>query len=83
MAKVRNVMTMSRNGQVSIPAEIRARWGSRRLIVVDMGEYAIVRPVDPDAIERLRGILKGPGPSTAELRRQEREAEAEREETHG
>jgi bifunctional DNA-binding transcriptional regulator/antitoxin component of YhaV-PrlF toxin-antitoxin module len=31
------VMTVARNGQVSIPAAARARWNAREVVVVDLG----------------------------------------------
>jgi bifunctional DNA-binding transcriptional regulator/antitoxin component of YhaV-PrlF toxin-antitoxin module len=32
------VMKVSSNGQVSIPAEARARWNADRVVVVDLGD---------------------------------------------
>jgi AbrB family looped-hinge helix DNA binding protein len=37
-----HVMTISRNGQVSIPAETRARWNTRRVVVVDLGDRVVM-----------------------------------------
>lgn len=74
-----HVMTVSRNGQVSIPAAARARWKAKKVVVVDMGDYVVVRPVSDDPIRELRGVLRGRGPSTDEMRRMDREEEAERE----
>jgi bifunctional DNA-binding transcriptional regulator/antitoxin component of YhaV-PrlF toxin-antitoxin module len=47
MAAIEHLMTMSRNGQVSIPAQTRARWGTRKVIVVDLGDRVVMRPA-PD-----------------------------------
>lgn len=43
------------NGQVSLPAALRHRWAVGEVIVVDRGDYAVIRPVVKDAIRLLRG----------------------------
>lgn len=48
-------------GQVSIPAEVRERWGAANVLIRDEGEQIVVTPVADDPIEALRGILKGKG----------------------
>ena len=68
---------VTRNGQISLPAEIRRRWGAASVIVIDGGDYAIVRPVPDDVVSALRGSYAGPGPTAEESRRAEREAEGE------
>ena len=73
------VMKISSNGQVSIPAEARARWGADRMIVVDLGDRIVMRPMPDDPIGDLRGKYKGRGPSSDEARRQARLEDAERE----
>lgn len=76
-------MTVSRNGQVSIPAAVRARWRTDedvladKVVVVDMGDYIVVGPALKDPIRQLRGKYAGRGPSTDEMRRQDREEDAE------
>ncbi|MXZ47157.1 MAG: AbrB/MazE/SpoVT family DNA-binding domain-containing protein [Chloroflexi bacterium] len=73
------VMKVSSNGQVSIPAEARARWGADRMIVVDLGDRIVMRPMPDDPIGDLRGKYAGRGPSTDEARRQARLEDAENE----
>lgn len=68
--------TISRGGQVSIPAEIRHRWGVSRVILVDRGDAIELRPLPDDPIAAALGSLKGPGPTTDEIRAQLREEEA-------
>ncbi len=68
------------NGQMSLPAELRHRWGSRSVVVVDRGDYAIVRPVPDDVPGALAGAYSGPGPSTDDLRALERAQDAGRDE---
>ena len=70
---------VTRNGQVSLPAAIRRRWNTASVLVIDRGDYAIVRPVPGDIVGTLRGSHAGPGPTSEELRGAEREAEAEAE----
>ncbi len=72
-------MTLSRNGQVSIPAQTRARWNTRQLIVVDLGDRVVMRPVSTHPIAELRGKYRGQGPATDTARGQERRAQAARE----
>ena len=72
-------MTVSRNGQVSIPAEARARWASRRVTVVDLGDRIVMRPLPEDPVAALRGKYAGRGPDSDRARRAARRAEAVRE----
>jgi AbrB family looped-hinge helix DNA binding protein len=67
---------VSRNGQVSIPAAVRHRWGTATVLVIDRGDYAIIRPVPDDPIGSLRGAHAGPGPASEEARSANRAAEA-------
>lgn len=69
-------MKISRNGQVSLPASTRKRWNADRVLVVDRGDYLIMRPYPDDPIRALRGKYKNhPGPSADEARRLFREEE--------
>lgn len=69
---------VSGNGQVSIPAAIRRRWGDREVIIIDKGDRVIVRPVL--SLDELAGRYKDvPGPTTDEMRAMEREEEARHE----
>ena len=65
-------MTISRNGQVSIPADTRARWNTRHVIVVDLGDRVVLRPATVAPAAELQGKYRGRGPSADEARRQER-----------
>ena len=81
MAAVRAKVT--RNGQVSLPAELRHRWGAGSVLVIDRGDYAIVRPIPEDIVTSLRGSHAGPGPASEQARAADREAEAEAEARRG
>lgn len=78
MTAVSYVMTVSRNGQVSIPAEARSRWKARRVMVVDLGDRVVVRPLPDDEVDALEGKYRGRGPATDEARRHARQEEVSR-----
>ena len=44
-------------GQVSIPAEIRRRWETSRVVIEDEGDRIVVRPISEDTISALHGSL--------------------------
>lgn len=67
---------VSRNGQVSVPAAVRHRWGTSTVLIIDRGDYAIVRPVPDDPIAALRGAYAAPGPATDAARAADRAADA-------
>ncbi|MBA2438510.1 MAG: AbrB/MazE/SpoVT family DNA-binding domain-containing protein [Acidimicrobiia bacterium] len=73
-----HTMTVSRNGQVSIPADTRARWQTRRVLVVDLGDRIVMRPLDDRPVEDLEGKYRGAGPSTDQARRRARAEESAR-----
>lgn len=70
------LVRVSRNGQVSVPAAVRHRWGTSTVLVVDRGDYAIVRPVPDDPIAALCGAYAAPGPTADEARAADRAGEA-------
>lgn len=72
------VMRISRNGQVSVPAEARARWKTRRLIVVDLGDRVVMRPAPEQPVDELEGKYRGRGPASDSTRRDARRQEASR-----
>jgi bifunctional DNA-binding transcriptional regulator/antitoxin component of YhaV-PrlF toxin-antitoxin module len=72
----RYVITVSSSGQVSIPAEARSRWKAEQVLVVDVGDRVVVRPLPADPIVALRGKYRGRGPSTERARREARGEDA-------
>jgi len=71
---------ISKGGQVSIPAAVRHRWGTNRVLVEDRGDALVFRPLPNDPIGAARGSLRAEGrgtPSSAAVRRQTRAEEAE------
>lgn len=71
-------MKVSVNGQVSIPARARARWQPDRVVIVDLGDRLIIRPLSDDPISNLRGRYRGQGPPTSTARDHERAADSSR-----
>jgi AbrB family looped-hinge helix DNA binding protein len=73
---------ISRGGQITVPAEVRKRWGTTNLLVEDHGDSLVLRPIPADPIGAAMGSLAGPGPTTdedrAEARREEASAERRR-----
>jgi bifunctional DNA-binding transcriptional regulator/antitoxin component of YhaV-PrlF toxin-antitoxin module len=68
---------VTRNGQISLPAELRHRWQSGAVLVIDRGSYAIVRPIPADVVSDLQGAHAGPGPTSEQARAVERAREEE------
>ena len=64
---------------MAIPEEARERWGADEVVVVDLGDRVVMRPRSENPIRALRGKYRGRGPSTDEMRREDREVDAERE----
>jgi bifunctional DNA-binding transcriptional regulator/antitoxin component of YhaV-PrlF toxin-antitoxin module len=79
MTAASHVMTISRNGQVSIPAEARSRWKTRRVLVVDLGDRVVMRPLVEDPVGDLEGKYRGRGPDTEQARTRARRADVARE----
>lgn len=74
-------LMISKGGQISVPADIRKRWQTRRLRLEDRGDEIVITPAPEDPIAAARGVFKGRSTYTSdELRRLEREEQAEIEE---
>ena len=67
------------SGQISLPAALRRRWGVERVLVVDRGDYALVRPMPDDIVGFLRGSVQGSGRTLEDIRADERAADTRRE----
>lgn len=50
-------MKISKGGQISIPAEIRHRWGTSTLALTDEGERIVLEPSADDPIAAADGAL--------------------------
>jgi AbrB family looped-hinge helix DNA binding protein len=73
------VMKVSSNGQVSIPAEARARWNVEQVVMVDLGDRVVVRPLPDEPVEELKGKYRRHRASSDRVRRQSRIEDAARE----
>ena len=70
--------TMTSKGQIVIPSVLRRKYGLKggiRIRLVDDGEQIILKPITPEYVHKLRGMLKGKGGLRAlvEDRRMEKE----------
>jgi AbrB family looped-hinge helix DNA binding protein len=70
------VMKISSNGQVSIPAEARARWNVEQVVMVDLGDRVVVRPLPDEPVRELRGKYRGRGTTSDRIRLQSRIGDA-------
>jgi bifunctional DNA-binding transcriptional regulator/antitoxin component of YhaV-PrlF toxin-antitoxin module len=73
-------LAISSGGQISVPAAVRKRWGTRTVLAEDQGDQLVLRPAPDDPIASVRGIfaeeMRG-GPSIDKLRATARSEEAE------
>jgi AbrB family looped-hinge helix DNA binding protein len=74
------LMKVTQGGQISIPADVRRRWNTDRVVVIDTPDGLIVRPFDPNAADRIMGTYARRGAmTTEEMRRTARNEDAKRE----
>jgi bifunctional DNA-binding transcriptional regulator/antitoxin component of YhaV-PrlF toxin-antitoxin module len=75
------IARISKGGQIQVPAEVRRRWGTDRVLIEDEGAVLRIEPLPDDPIGAAMGSLKGKlKMSSDEARRQFREEEIEAEE---
>lgn len=70
-------LKISSNGQVSIPAAVRRRWGAARVLVIDKGDRVIVRPLPEDRLGAVIGKYARTTPPSEVLREIARAEDAE------
>lgn len=56
---MRKIVKISKGGQISIPAEIRKRWGATKVFIRDEGQRIVVTPTPEDPIEAACGAFAG------------------------
>lgn len=64
-------LVISRGGQISVPASVRKRWGTRAVLAEDKGDQLVLRPAPDDPIAAVRGIFAeemSGGPTIDEMR---------------
>jgi bifunctional DNA-binding transcriptional regulator/antitoxin component of YhaV-PrlF toxin-antitoxin module len=71
-----NRRKITTGGQISLPAAVRSRWGTKSVAVEDLGDHVVVRPLPDDPIAAARGALKGKLSKSASLRARARKDEA-------
>lgn len=54
---MRRRLSISRGGQISIPASIRHRWGVQTVVLEDQGERIVLGPAPDDLIAAAEGAL--------------------------
>ncbi len=76
---------ITRGGQVSVPAEIRHRWGGSTITMEDLGDHIVLRPAPDDLIAATRGSLRdlAADVSSEQMRAAAREEESAAEERRG
>jgi bifunctional DNA-binding transcriptional regulator/antitoxin component of YhaV-PrlF toxin-antitoxin module len=62
------IAKVTSGGQLSIPASVRKRWGTRRVALDDQGDRLVVTPLPEDPIAAARGALQGRLASSSDLR---------------
>jgi bifunctional DNA-binding transcriptional regulator/antitoxin component of YhaV-PrlF toxin-antitoxin module len=73
-------LAISSGGQISVPAAVRKRWGTRTVLAEDRGDELVLRPAPDDPIAAVRGIFAkemSGGPTIDELRTGARVEDAE------
>ncbi len=81
-------LVISSGGQISVPAAVRKRWGTRTVLAEDHGDELVLRPAPDDPIAAVRGIFAeemSGGRTIDELRADARGEDAElerRRQTH-
>ena len=58
-------------GQLSLPADVRRRWATSTVVLVDEGDHLVVRPVPDDAVAAARGAFAGRGKGLTSMRLKE------------
>jgi bifunctional DNA-binding transcriptional regulator/antitoxin component of YhaV-PrlF toxin-antitoxin module len=73
-------LVISRGGQISVPAVVRKRWGTRAVLAEDRGDQLVLRPAPDDPIAAVRGIFAdelSSGPTIDQARASERAEDSE------
>ena len=57
------IATVTSKGQIAIPARIRKNHGiekGTRLYIEERGEEIVLKPLTPEYLDQMAGVLKGP-----------------------
>jgi len=62
-------MKISKGGQLSVPAVVRHRWATDSVVLEDLGDALVIRPLAVDPVASSRGVVRLPaGLVISELR---------------
>lgn len=50
-------LAISSGGQVSVPAAVRRRWGTRTVLAEDCGDHVVLRPAPDDPVAAAMGAF--------------------------
>ena len=67
-------MKVTSAGQVSVPADVRRRWGATRVRITDEGDRLIVEPESDNPFDDVIGLLADGTMSSDDMVMEEREA---------
>ena len=74
-------MKITSSGQISIPADVRRRWGVKRVRLVDHGDHVTLEPFPDDVFAATFGRFKSKhGLTSDDMKRIDREEQEAREE---
>ena len=68
-------LKISKGGQISLPAPIRRRWATDSLVIEDLGDRVVLRPISADPIGTASGALSSRGMTSAQARARVRREE--------
>jgi len=66
---------ISKGGQVSLPAAIRRRWATDALVVEDLGDRVVLRPIPSDPVAAVVGAFPSQRRTASQARKQIRDEE--------
>ncbi|MBA2725820.1 MAG: AbrB/MazE/SpoVT family DNA-binding domain-containing protein [Actinobacteria bacterium] len=66
---------ISKGGQFSLPAEIRRRWATDALVVEDLGDRVVLRPIPSDPVGAVVGAFSAKKGTAMQARKRIREEE--------
>jgi hypothetical protein len=70
-------MRISSGGQLSLPADVRRRWATERVVLEDLGDHLVIRPLPADPVGYARGAARWEGRPLEEIRDDYRREDAE------
>jgi hypothetical protein len=66
---------ISKGGQFSLPAEIRRRWATDALVVEDLGDRVVLRPIPDDPVAAVVGAFPSKRHTASQARKRIRHEE--------